>query len=265
LNKYTITYAHAAKLLLTNKPDNQQEQQIPFAGFAPSFEGQELAARSCFGSQARLGQLAFNQTELEEIAPFFDGLIQLGEEATRKSFLNITSNAEILHLSTHACLDKDNPMDSRIFFANQQYLTTAEIYPLNIQAKMAVLSACQTGLGQVYNGEGVISLARAFAQAGCPSVTMSLWPVADEATAKIMVNYYKHLDNGINKSQALRQAKLDFLDDQPKAKQHPYYWAAFVHLGDYSEIQESGLSATMFWTLVIGGVLILGLFLLKSR
>ncbi len=265
INKYAISYANSSKLLLNKRAQEQETTLIPFAGFAPEFQGKELASRSCFSENTILGQLGFNQIELEGIAPYFDGEVRLGKNATKKAFVNLVSNAEILHLSTHACLNKDDPMDSRIFFADQQYMTTEDIYALDINAKMAVLSACQTGLGQIYNGEGVISLARAFAQAGCPSVTMSLWPAADEATSQIMIDYYENLDNGINKSKALQKAKLKYLEEQPKAKQHPYYWAAFVHLGDLSPIQSSGSSDMKFWLFLLGAVFILGFFMLKRR
>ncbi len=263
INKYSIDYISSSKLLLKNYTPNTGGTLVPFAGFAPDFNGRELAARSCLNENQALGQLGFNQAELEGIAPYFNGEIYFGPEASKKAFLNLASNADILHLSTHACLNKEDPMESRIFFANQKYITTEEIYALDINAKMTVLSACQTGLGKVYNGEGVISLARAFSQAGCPSVTMSLWPVADDATSQIMISYYENLDKGINKGAALREAKLTYLNEQPKSKQHPYYWAAFVHIGDDSPIQASTSSSMMFWLLIGGGLLLFSFFLKK--
>ncbi len=265
INKYSINYASSSKLLLKSSGNYEEASLVPFAGFAPEFESQDLASRSCFDENANLSKLDFNQTELEGIAPYFSGEAHFGLKATRNAFLNVAPNAAIIHLSTHACLNKEDPMDSRIFFSDQQYMTTEDIYALDIKAKMTVLSACQTGLGQVYNGEGMLSLSRAFAQAGCPSITMSLWPVADEATSEIMIHYYKNLDNGINKSEALRQAKLKYIEEQPKVKQHPYYWAAFIHLGDFSPIQTSKIGGMTFWLIVIGGLLVLGFFLIKKR
>lgn len=265
LNKYAISYASSGRLLLQNSKRVSTATDIPFAGFAPAFENDELAARSCNSEDAILGQLDFNQSELEGIASYFSGQPHFGRQATRAAFLESAPKAEIIHLSTHACMNKEDPMDSRIFFAQQQYLTTEEIYTMQTSSKMAVLSACQTGLGKVYKSEGMISLARAFTKAGCPSVTMSLWPVADEATAQIMVNYYKNLDNGINKSEALRLAKLDYLSQQTKSKQHPYYWAAFVHIGDFSPIQTAKSKNLIFWGILVGGILVMAIFFLKRR
>ena len=201
--------------------------------------------------------------ELEEIAQHFEGQPFYGFKANKKQFIQTAPRADIIHLSTHACLNKEDPMQSRIFFANEDYLTTEEIYDLDIQAKMVVLSACQTGLGQIYKGEGMISLARAFAQAGCPSITMSLWSVVDETTSQIMINYYENLDDGINKSRALQKAKLSYLEEQPKAKQHPYYWAAFIPLGDVSPVEESTFGGMTFWLLGGGVLVLMGLFMAK--
>ncbi len=265
LNKYSITYASSGRILLQNYQANPGQSEVPFAGFAPEFEANELASRSCMSEGAVLGQLGFNQSELKGIEPYFTGQNHFGAEATRQAFLQLAPKAEILHLSTHACLNKEDPMDSRIFFADQQYLTTEDIYSLNTSNRMTVLSACQTGLGQVYNGEGMISLARAFAKAGCPSVTMSLWPVADEATAEIMIDYYKNLDDGMNKGKALRLAKLNYVRNQPKSKQHPYYWAAFVHIGDFSPIRKASSGNWIWWAGLALILFLAGFFFVKRR
>jgi CHAT domain-containing protein len=202
---------------------------------------------------------------LEGIRKYFDGESYFGEQASRKNFLKVVKDADIIHCSTHACLNEDDPMGNRIFFADDEFLTTEEIYLLDMNAKMAVLSACQTGLGHIHNGEGVISLARAFAYAGCSSITMSLWPVADEATAKLMILYYKNLNEGLTKSQALRHAKLEYIETQPKAKQHPYYWAAFVQVGDFSPIKDSKSKGMLFWMLCFGGLIVVASFVNLSR
>ena len=263
LNKFAISYAHSSKFLYKDLFRSKKETDLPFLGFAPEFSGEVVASKSCFSSNLSLSKLAFNQVELEEIAQHFEGQPFYGFEANKKQFIQTAPRADIIHLSTHACLNKEDPMQSRIFFANEDYLTTEEIYDLDIQAKMVVLSACQTGLGQIYKGEGMISLARAFAQAGCPSITMSLWSVVDETTSQIMINYYENLDDGINKSRALQKAKLSYLEEQPKAKQHPYYWAAFIPLGDVSPIEESTFGGMTFWLLGGGVLVLMGLFMAK--
>jgi len=241
LKKHAITYAHSAKLLLNQKINNNTFTNIPFLGHAPKFEGDpDIALRSCFDDGVKLPELKHSLEEVKNINKNFQGQTFIGNQATRKSFLKNVSDAEIIHLSTHACMNSVDPLDSRIFFSQDDFINTEEIYNLRINAKMAMLSACQTGLGKVYNGEGMISLARAFQYAGCPSVTMSLWSVADASTSEITTLYYDYLDEGLSKSKALQKAKLDFIDNQSAAKQHPFFWAGFVHLGDFSPIKESG-------------------------
>ena len=99
-----------------------------------------------------------------------------------------------------------------------------------------VLSACETGVGKVTNGDGVYGLRRALVVAGAESLVMSLWQVDDEATKELMVGYYKRLAEGRPRSSALRDIQLQLLSE-PKYK-HPYYWASFLPAGDNSPLKE---------------------------
>ncbi|MDY7020283.1 MAG: CHAT domain-containing protein, partial [Cyanobacteriota bacterium] len=99
-----------------------------------------------------------------------------------------------------------------------------------------VLSACETGLGDVENGEGVYGLRRAFTLAGAESQVMSLWKVNDEGTKELMIKYYQRLLQNQGRSEALRQTQLEMLNSQNY--QHPYYWAAFVPVGDWTPMND---------------------------
>lgn len=122
----------------------------------------------------------------------------------------------VLHLAMHAIVDDTNPMHSKLVFTQKQdsvednFLHAYEIYNMNIPAQMTVLSACETGYGKLAKGEGIMSLGRAFAYAGCPSVVMSHWAVNDASTAKLMEYFYKYLSYGEAKDRALQLAKLEF-------------------------------------------------------
>ena len=97
------------------------------------------------------------------------------------------------------------------------------------------MSACDTGLGEVRNGEGVYGLRRAFVLAGAESLVMSLWPVSDYATRNLMINYYKNLKLGMGRGAALRQVQLDLLKRDRQL--HPFYWANFIQSGDWASLE----------------------------
>ena len=120
-----------------------------------------------------------------------------------------------------------------------------EIYEsVRLQADLVVLSACETALGEEQRGEGLISLARAFQYAGARSVVASLWSVADQTTAELMIRFYRHLRSGLPKDEALRAAQLEFIrgpiemedadgNNVLKDAAAPYYWAGFQVFGDW--------------------------------
>lgn len=236
LQDFAISYAPNASFLIQYNKWNKSKDLVNFIGFAPQFQGKEqfLAERSCEINDLR--RLAFNEKEVKQIAQSVQGNFFTKTDATKANFIKSTNKARILHLATHACVDDINNEQSRIFFTDD-YLFLHELYNLKTKSEMVVLSACETGIGSFKRGEGVLSLAHAFAYAGVPSITMSLWSVNDESTAKLMQYYYQHLKAGKAKHQALRQAKLEYLANcESVEKLHPYYWAGFVHLGDYEPI-----------------------------
>jgi CHAT domain-containing protein len=113
-------------------------------------------------------------------------------------------------------------------------LTALEVAGLDLQGtELVVLSACDTGVGEIAHGEGVYGLRRAFAMTGARSQLMTLWQVDDIGTQTVMVDYYHRLLQGEGRSEALRQAQLALLQD-PQYR-HPYYWAAFIFQGDWTE------------------------------
>jgi CHAT domain-containing protein/Tfp pilus assembly protein PilF len=112
-------------------------------------------------------------------------------------------------------------------------LTALEASGLNLWGtKLVVLSACDTGVGEVRNGEGVYGLRRAFVLAGVESLVMSLWPVSDYPTKKLMTEYYQNLKQGMGRGESLRKAQLRLLDD----RLHPFYWANFIQSGEWTGI-----------------------------
>ena len=119
---------------------------------------------------------------------------------------------------------------------NDGVLTALEASGLDLWGtKLVVLSACETGLGDVVYGEGVYGLRRAFVIAGAESLVMSLWKVDDEATRDLMVAYYKRLMAGEGRGEALRQVQLEMVKSEKY--RHPYYWAGFIASGEWANLQ----------------------------
>lgn len=114
-------------------------------------------------------------------------------------------------------------------------LTALEASGMNLWGtKLVVLSACDTGVGEVHNGEGVYGLRRAFALAGAESLVMSLWPISDFTTRTLMTGYYRNLKAGMGRGAALRQVQLDMLNKNPHL--HPFYWANFIQAGEWANL-----------------------------
>jgi hypothetical protein len=121
----------------------------------------------------------------------------------------------------------------------------SDIYPLTLKAKMATLSSCNTGAGKLLRGEGIMSLARAFKFAGCPSVIMSLWEIDDISTSSIMRDFYSNLKNNKKKDVALREAKLAYLKRSNSKTAAPVFWAGAVPIGNLDELDfNAGFTVT---------------------
>jgi len=162
----------------------------------------------------------------------------LGPDATKQRVLSELSDADVLHLAVHAIEEEQDEMHSRLALAKAQIksgdddLEAGEIYHLKLRkTRLAILSACQTGSGRYYAGEGTMSLARAFLVAGVPVVVSSLWPVDSQATAELMINLHKIRKQGFSTAEALRRAQLQMLGSSQSRLRHPYYWSAFLVLG----------------------------------
>ncbi len=165
--------------------------------------------------------------------------LYLDKEATEEHFKQRAGGFPNIYLSTHAIVDETQPMYSLIAFAQDDdpkedgFLHTYEIFNLQLNADLVTLSACETGLGKLSRGEGLIGLTRAFMYAGAPSVLVSLWSV-DESTAALMKIFYQNLKEGMSKAEALRQAKLKLIPTRENGMSfsHPFLWAAFVLVGE---------------------------------
>jgi CHAT domain-containing protein/predicted negative regulator of RcsB-dependent stress response len=174
------------------------------------------------------------------IAPLLGTRPLLGIDATASALRARAGDADIIHLIAHFDFDSNNPQSTRILLGqdkeNDEPLDLKYVASLNLQkTNLVVLSGCQTQLGKRSRGDDVIGLGPAFMYAGSPSVLASLWSVDDDATQKLMIAFYTHLNDGLGKAEALRAAQIDIRQQYS----HPYYWAGFVLTGDPGSAKNS--------------------------
>jgi CHAT domain-containing protein len=233
IQQYNIRYSNSASLLPYFQMQSLPQNNGKLLAFAPSFKGEK-----------DLSELVFNQEEVKNISPFFDTKMILGKTATLHEFEVQNADYQILHLSTHAKSDNENSDLSFIAFSRdtvtkERNLSISSIYQNHFQAELVVLSACETAIGQHYRGEGLFSISRAFQAAGARSVVASLWNVNDQQTPQLMETFYKHLQKGYSKSEALCIAKKTYLETASHSLAHPFYWTGFSFIGDDAPIQQS--------------------------
>lgn len=180
-------------------------------------------------------------------------------DAKESIFKEQAGRYKILHLAMHTMIDNKDPMLSRLVFTQvpdgqeDGMLHTYEIYNMKLNSSLTVLSSCSSGFGKIQPGEGVQSLARGFAYAGCPSILMTLWEVGDLSTAQLMTDFYKYLGLHRTKPQALRESKLNFLKDADDLRSNPFFWASFVVIGDSSPLNpfRTDLAALSAFLLIL--------------
>jgi CHAT domain-containing protein len=245
LERFAISYAPSASALAaiqSNAVSNESKGFIAFGDPVYSQTTTETATVRSFD----LKQLPYTRTEVNEIAALFplaERRVFLGAEAQEQMVKSAPLHQfRYVHFAAHSSVDEEHPARSGIILSrppqtkdaakDDGLLQMSEVMRLKLKADLVTLSACRTGLGKLLNGEGMIGLTRAFFYAGAESVSVSLWSVNDIATASLMKSFYKHLQQGKAKDEALRAAKLELLKGAQRTWQHPYYWAAFILIGD---------------------------------
>ncbi|MDY8136870.1 CHAT domain-containing tetratricopeptide repeat protein [Aquimarina sp. 2201CG5-10] len=256
IQDYQISYANSATILKEQK-NRLASRKSNLLAYAPHFGdvGQSASERSDFGP------LIYNTKEVENIMNYFDGKAITGADASIQSFIDSAYDYTILHFATHAAANDKNPDYSYLAFTpdhNNQpnLLYVKDLYGYTIDADLVTLSACQTGLGKLQAGEGMLSLARGFNYAGARSLLTTLWKVNDQTTAELMSDFYKNLGDNLSKDKALREAKLNYLNtiEEPLLK-HPYYWAGFVISGDMTPLEKQ--SSRLWWALLLLPILLI--------
>jgi CHAT domain-containing protein len=233
--------------VLENKP-NEPLLLTRTISYAPSIavlEGMSHAKRYSglpkslliLGDPGRTGEsaLAGSEEEIRMVAKLYpEREVLAGTRASESTFKRLAAGRDVLHFATHGTLEADSPMYSALLLAAQDdsedgRLEAREVAQMNLDARLAVLSACYLGSGRVYEGEGIIGMSWAFLVAGCPTTVVSQWQADSRATAKLMIEFHRYFAAGMNAATALRRAALTLRKDPDYS--HPFYWAAFEVVG----------------------------------
>jgi len=273
IQDYSFSYGYSGTLLFNEYKKKYGGNEI--LAFAPAYdnvEGHEvnkgsLAIRDL---KENLIPLEYTQTEVNAVTKIFKGSTYINRDATEYNFKEHSSEYNILHFAMHTLINDEDPMASKLVFTlnndstDDGFLNTYEIYNLDLNAELAVLSACKSGTGKFSKGEGIMSLARGFLYAGVPGIVMTLWSIEDQSGSEIIAGFYKNLKKGERKDIALRNAKITYLDNANQLFAHPYFWAAHVHIGDSSPISPS--SRNYIYYGIAGFIIVLlALVLIRRR
>ncbi|MEO1051737.1 MAG: CHAT domain-containing tetratricopeptide repeat protein [Bacteroidota bacterium] len=279
LKDYNISYNYSAALWKENveasAPQNNGQILGVAANYDMALDSSMLTVRlpTDQWTRAEISPLPGAREEVEILQKKYAGFFAFDSLASEKTVKAMASNFSILHFATHGILDRERPVLSSLAFTENNDSTESnfwqahEISKLQLNADMVVLSACQTGYGKFEKGNGIASLARAFMYAGAPSLVVSLWQVRDNTTATLMQNFYENLDQGMQKDEALRQAKLQYIKSAHGFTAHPAYWAPFIMIGKTDPVEIKQKSNPMAWGIGIGvfALLMIGGFMLRRR
>ena len=213
--------------------------------------------------------------ECKKISEFFPSEIITGGIATENLFKSCLRYYPIIHLSTHGLSSTQKYYADELAFSKSEgdedgYLHFSEILNLKLRTEMIVLSACKTGVGAQNISVASMNLGWAFKQAGAQSVIMSLWDANDYASSVIMPAFYSYLSQGFTRPEALRKAKLKYLEKADNLMKHPVYWAGFQYYGPNEPVNfltrsRLNFTKTIFEVTFIGSLLFIGFLLIKRR
>ena len=206
--------------------------------YRSSTNGRQQLVRECGTIRDELSPLPLTREQVETIKGLYGdrALIRLGSQASKTTLKLESPNAGVIHIASHGFVENCDPLNSFLALTPEEgpdegLLHAFEIIDgLRLHADLVVLSGCQTGSGEVSKTEGIIGLTRAFQYAGARSVLVSLWEITDNSSSQLMKEFYRQYKNGVSKDEALQLAQLSLIKSEFS---HPYFWAAFVLVGDW--------------------------------
>jgi CHAT domain-containing protein len=236
VSDYAFTYAFSSSLIFSSNTKLLKGEEV--LAFSPDYGNGNFAGTNTV-------RLRGAEYEIGSIFKWFRGRKLTGGQATETNFRKALHGTAIFHLAMHSVTDTLNPKYSFLLFdtkkdsAGDGRLYNYEISLTRIASPMVVLSACNSGTGTLYHGEGLMSLARSFILAGASSVVKTSWEVNDEVSAAIIARFYYYLSRGHSKDKAMNLARIEYIRNHPPAFSNPYYWAAYEVVGDNSPVTNN--------------------------
>jgi Tfp pilus assembly protein PilF len=254
IEDYTISYTFSARYLMNSFPRRVNKKQIDFMGIAPV----------AYADYMNLVPLAGSDISLNKIQSYFRSpFVSVSATATKRNFLSNFSDYRIIQLYSHASYNESEGKPL-IYFADSS-MDLSELFSRDKPAaRLVVLSACETALGKDYKGEGMFSFSREFAALGIPASVSNLWSVDNESTYQITEWFYQFVAEGLPSDDALRQAKLKFMEEARGEKKLPYFWASSILTGK-AEIISTKPRFPIVDILVVIGLTGLALWFMKRK
>lgn len=268
IKKCRVSYNYSGTLWLSQVGQQSKVTNGRVLALAPTYESIMVpTTRSAKEQKIRqvLIELPGAESEIKWLSEQFDGDFFNKEQANEATFKAYAEDYGVLHLAMHGLMDKKNPEFSSLAMTEDgsdtedNFLYAYEIRKLNLNAALVVLSACETGIGDLQQGEGIVSLGRSFMYAGAPSLLMTLWNLNDQSGSMLIESFYENLQEGMEKDDALRKAKVNYLGKMKGIATHPALWACFVQVGDYSSIRLETKKSSLPFGYILSGIGGLGL------
>jgi CHAT domain-containing protein/tetratricopeptide (TPR) repeat protein len=250
VNDYAVTYTYSAKYLMNHFVNSTDSPVKLFLGIAPVQ----------FATGMQLVTLEGSNRSLSKVQSYFrESSSMVFEHANRSGFMDRFSKYKIIQLYTHAT-DSGKNGEPVLYFSDSALYLSELIGEHKPVTRLIVLSACETGKGKLYNGEGIFSFNRGFAALGIPSSITNLWSVDDRSTYRLTELFYKYLTKEMPIDMALQKAKIEFIETASKENRLPYFWSASILVGNSDSIELGRLISWKSETIIIT-VLILILLL----
>ncbi|WP_338768890.1 CHAT domain-containing tetratricopeptide repeat protein [Bernardetia sp. ABR2-2B] len=239
LLKKEISFHYSSSLWVSQRQSkNQVNYEYEFVGFAPVFEEKEENNNLLASNRSNLSSLPYSKEEVEEISNLFtnqdkNALSFTNLEANQENLKTFAAKTRRLHLATHSQTFTKTPFNSHIWLFGKempQKFYASDLYGMSFPNELVVLSSCRSGVGQVVEGEGVITLTRSFLNAGTKNVIFSLWQIDDLATKELMTSLYGFVAEGKTYSESLQLAKQRMRASEKF--RNPYYWAGILLVGE---------------------------------